>query len=184
MQKRLGSILFHSVASLCMLGFLVLAFLSFWWSAYGYFDYNATGTVLSVDYCRYYAQTTWNKESIGMISVRFQPLGENTSYETDIITPDICTLNSCCKELIGFPVYFKIEYSTASGNYSVVDLSYNKVQDAPRWISLGVFCIGIAGMILIIVLRGCSCGKESTPGKSIDEIELIGNKSSKLEEVD
>lgn len=182
----------HCFAYVCRTAALVsgallvsLAGFLFWWSEHDYFDYNAIGTVNSVEYCKTYDKTEWASESIGRISVSFQLLGENVTYENEIFTPAICSLHSCCKSMVGKTVYFQVEAS-GDGNYTAVDLSSGKVQDSGRWIASGILVLIVAaacvGCLLISLTNG------STQGKPVDEVELLDESKdptdAKLEEVD
>lgn len=164
---------------------VALAGLSFWWSAHDYFDYNAVGTVDSVVYCKAYDKTEWASESIGRISVSFQLLGDNVTYEDEIFTPEICSLYSCCRSLVGKQVYFKVK-AESDGNYTAVDLSYGKVQDSVRWTALGILLLTLTGVCAACVLIGAT--NKTVQEKPADKVELLENgearDTDKLDEVD
>jgi hypothetical protein len=171
------------VASVVLLA--SLASFLFWWSEHDYFDYNAIGTVSSVEYCKTYDKTEWASESIGRISVVFQLLGDNVTYENEIFTPAICSLHSCCKSLVGKQVYFQVKASE-DGNYTAVDLSSGEVQNSGRWVASGVlllvFSAACVGCLIISLADG------SVQRKPVDEVELLedtkDSTTAKLDEVD
>lgn len=168
-------------------GLLIVAAagLSFWWADHDYFDYNAVGTVNSVVYCKAYDKTEWASESIGRISVSFQLLGENVTYENEIFTPEICSLYSCCRSLVGKQVYFKVK-AASDGNYTAFDLSYDKVQGSARWTALGIVLLIFVGACVGFILVGLT--SKTPQEKPADKVELLENgearDTDKLDEVD
>lgn len=184
MHERCHMNIFRAMIVTCGLSLVSLACFLFWWSKNDYFEYNAIGTVNSVEYCKTYDKTEWASESIGRISVSFQLLDDNTTYENEIFTPSICSLHSCCKSLVGKTVYFQVDYS--AGNYTVIDLSYGEVQDGERWAASGIMLLTLTAVL--VYCFSVSLSKDSTPVKPIDEVELLEESktldTSKLSEVD